>query len=142
MTHRHLWPLSVALLMGIAFSGCGQQDPLGRQAISGEVTLDGKPLEQGSITFLPEGKKDTSGGAAIAAGKYTIAREQGLAPGKYKVMISASKGGGAAGNEAPGMPMPVAELIPEEYNAKSDKIVDVTEKGPNTFKFDIATKKK
>lgn len=141
MTHRHVWPLSVVLLMVTALSGCGQKDPLGRQAISGTVTLNGTPLEQGAITFLPEGKKDTSGGAAIAAGKYAIAREHGLAPGRYKVMINASKGGGIGSNEAPGMPAPAIELIPEEYNTKSDKTVEVTDKGPNTFKFEIVTKK-
>ena len=58
-------------------------------------------------------------------------------------MISAGKGGTVGGtNEAPGMPVPSTELIPEEYNAKSDKSVDVTAQGPNTFNFDIVTKKK
>ena len=50
---------SASLACGLAFSlfallGCGgAEDDLPRQAISGTVTLDGKPLEAGSITFDP-----------------------------------------------------------------------------------------
>ncbi len=142
MKYQQIWALCGVLLLVMSSPGCGKHDdPLNRQAISGSVTLDGQPLQQGTISFLPLEKKDTSGGATITSGKYSVAREQGLAPGKYKVMISASKSGVAGGQEAPGMPVMAAELIPEEYNTKSDKSVDVTVKGPNTFDFDITSKK-
>lgn len=141
MKHRLSWPWYVALLLAIALSGCGKSDPLGRQAVSGVVTLDGQPLEQGAITFLPQEKKATSGGAVITNGKYAVPREQGLAPGKYKITITASKGGAVSSGEAPGMPVAAVELIPAEYNTKSDKTVDVTAQGPNAFNFDIVTKR-
>ena len=141
MKQRPLGMLCAALLAALLSTGCGTNDPLNRQAVSGTVTLDGTPLEQGVITFQPEAQAVTSGGAAIAAGKYAIPRDQGLVEGKYKVLIRASKSTVSLQGGAPGEPVVAPELIPEEYNSKSDKVVDVTAKGPNTFDFDIVTKK-
>ena len=36
-------------------SGCGQTDSLNRQAVSGEVTLNGAPILDGTIEFSPLG---------------------------------------------------------------------------------------
>ena len=70
--------------------GCGRGDGLPRQEVAGKVILDGQPLSDGSIEFQPEatsGGPVVPGGGLIAAGAYRIAREQGLVPGTYKVMI-------------------------------------------------------
>jgi hypothetical protein len=57
--------------------------------ISGEVTYDEKPIENGRIDFLPiEGTEGASAGATIVAGKYAIPAEQGLrSDGAYEVRI-------------------------------------------------------
>jgi hypothetical protein len=143
MKHPGSWPWCLALAAVVVAPGCRDSNPQNRQAVSGMVTLDGKPLEQGMIVFQPQEQQGTSGGAAVSKGKYSIPRLQGLAEGKYRVEIRASeKGAGMSDAPTPGMPKPPGkELIPAEYNSKSDKTVTVTAKGPNEFKFDIMTKK-
>jgi len=123
--------------------GCSGDNPEGRRAISGTVTLDGAPLKQGSISFEPQKQGGLRSGTTIADGRYSIRAEKGLPAGRYKVMIFASQpgAGGAASGALPGDPVPAAgELIPPEYNAKSDKFIEVTEDGPTQFDFNITTK--
>ncbi len=107
------------------------------------MTLNGAPLEQGSISFQPTEGATTSSGAVIAQGAYSISRENGLPPGKYRVVINAVKPG--TGVELPegGMPgdevgVPPEELIPAEWNTESEHFVEVAASGPNQFVHEIA----
>ncbi len=126
--------------------GCGG-DSLGRHAISGAVTVDGAPLQRGNVGFQPvEKTSTTSGGAVVTDGKYSIPRDKGLPTGKYQVRINAAApgtGSAAAGSAPPGAPeAPPQELIPPDWNEKSEHTIEVTDKGPNTFNFEVQTKKK
>jgi len=130
--------LGLLIIGGIC--GCGGGDSAGRQAISGTVTLDGQALPQGSISFQPMDQGGASAGAVITGGSYSVPQEQGLPPGKYRVVINS--GGGDAVVAPGGMPgdEPAAEaqeLVPPEWNTKSDKTIDVTEGGSTKFDFDI-----
>ncbi|MFM7316846.1 MAG: hypothetical protein ACKO5E_07840, partial [bacterium] len=70
----------------IVLSGCGG-DGLPRQAISGSISINGKPLKSGVVNFVPQSAgMPTQSGAAIVEGKYSIPRATGLVPGKYKVV--------------------------------------------------------
>jgi hypothetical protein len=132
-----------AILLALNLSGCGASDELPRQAVSGTVTFAGKRLDAGLITFLPEtAEMATQGGGPIVAGKYAIARDQGLVPGKYKVTISSSGGGKETivdtTNNMPGMPpVPSKEVIPERYNTASTLTAEVKAEGANVFDFDL-----
>jgi hypothetical protein len=118
--------------------GCGEDNPLGRHAISGMVTFQGQPLSHGTIEFMPV----TDGvhtGSRIADGRYEIPQEQGLPPGKYQVMIS-SAGPGTAPREVelPGESPPLSpERIPARYNAKSELTIDVTPESKGVYNFDL-----
>ncbi len=133
--------LLVAIVLAVALSGCGEVDELPRQEVSGTVTLDGKPLEQGVIQFQPTTPEQaTAAGATIEAGAYSIARSEGPVPGKYKVTIFSSADD-APEEEMPGGLSPLrTERIPPEYNLNSTLTADVTEEGPNTFKFELKSK--
>lgn len=135
----------VVLSVFIAVQGCGGNSE-GRRAISGTVTLNGKPAESGSIDFQPMEAGGVSSGAVISGGGYSIEEENGLRPGKYRVAIYASKAQGAElpPGHMPGddLPPPPAELVPPEWNTASDKTIDVKETGPFEFNFDIVTTKK
>src|SRR5262245_23609553 len=137
------WLVPCLVLVGLSI-GCGESDPLGRHAVSGTVTLDGAPLENGNIGFQPADKSTTSGGDVIAGGKYSIARDKGLPVGKYKVTINAPKPGtGGTAPAMPGDPVPVPEeLIPKEWNVNSQEFIEVTDKGQNVFNFDVKSKGK
>jgi len=72
----------------LAFVGCGEPNPLGRRAVHGAVSYQGKPVDYGAIQFAPEDPQHgVSSGAMIENGKYQIKLSQGLPPGSYQVMI-------------------------------------------------------
>ena len=76
-----LW-LGVVLVIVTAVAGCGR-NPLGRLAISGKVTLNGRPLEQGTIAFEPTVRQTgVASGSNIVDGSYSIPTEKGLPPGE------------------------------------------------------------
>ncbi len=135
--------LGLAVLLATVASGCGPGNPLGRKAVSGTVTLNGAPLAAGSIMFEPQAPQ-ALGGSPVTDGKFAIATQGGLPPGTYLVRIAAATGKAAAdGPPATGggmrRPDP-PELIPAEWNVKSQHTVTVAEKGDNTFDFPIKTK--
>ena len=70
----------------LLISGCG--DMRSRQALSGDVALDGRPLEKGQIVFQPKstGEGVTAFGK-ITDGHFSIDREAGPVPGDYVVRI-------------------------------------------------------
>jgi hypothetical protein len=122
--------------------GCGGDDPLNRQTVSGKVTIDGTPLQEGSISFQPTEQGSTSSGAVITQGAYSIPQDKGLPPGKYRVMINAVKPGTGSELPAGGMPgdetgAPAEELIPPSWNTESEQFIEVTESGPNEFTHEI-----
>jgi hypothetical protein len=70
--------------------GCGPASD--RAAVKGKVTIDGAPLPEGVIEFVPLDKqKGQPGGSAIENGQYAIAAEKGLASGDYLVQIRADR---------------------------------------------------
>ena len=134
----HLVRVVLGLLLLVPWLGCG--DPSGgREAVSGDIRFKGQPLDQGTIQFIPTEGQDTMSGGLIQQGKYTVAKMQGLKPGKYKVLItSGDSKEHAPPGELPGAPFPVAkERIPKEYNSASKQEVEVKRGGPNRFDFTI-----
>src|SRR5262245_45567977 len=75
---------------GLLLCGCAGSEV----SSSGTVTLDGKPLADGDIRFIPiEGTSGPDAGAEIKDGKYN-AFQTGLAGGKYRVSIAGHKESG------------------------------------------------
>lgn len=150
-----LWPTATTVLL-LGVTGCGPSNPLGRLAISGNVTLDGVPLDRGSIDFRPQQPSGFSSGTVITNGIYNISAHQGLPPGRYTVRIySPRKPEGALPEDAVDWtvetfdgPTPggesrrtlAVERIPAEYNTSTDKVIEVTAEGSNEFNFDIKSK--
>jgi len=132
ITVRFAGLASVLLLGGL--SGCGDAGP-SRMEISGMVTLDGEPLDQGSIDFRDTAGELPSSGAMISAGAYHIPHEKGLLPGRYQVSIdSAATDGQTASPTEYSMSIPVSR-IPLKYNGKSELTAEVSETGANCFDF-------
>jgi hypothetical protein len=134
---------SIACIIG---AGCSQKDS-GLRGTYGLVSLNGKPLEKGNISFEPVDLKQGSvSGGMIASGKYRVPTDKGLKPGKYRVRISApdfdnpaklkrtrdiGPMSSSSGTDIPG------ELIPKKYNTQSEEIVEVEKSGRNQFDFKI-----
>jgi hypothetical protein len=125
-----------------AVAGCGPRSD--RLEVSGNVTLDGAPLDAGSIRFTATGEKPLASGAMVTNGQYLIPQEHGLAPGKYHVEITSpdTKSPPVMARATSGGPgIPVArERIPAEYNTNSKHSIEVTPDGDNEFNFDIVSR--
>jgi hypothetical protein len=129
-------------LLGFSLTGCGDGDKLPREAISGGVTVEGTPLKSGLITFIPnEDNTPTQGGGVVLEGKYSIPRNQGLVPGKYRVVITSPDDKPPIldkTNNAPGLPpIPGKEVIPSQYNTESLLTAEVKAGSNNVFEFNL-----
>lgn len=125
----------------VLVSGCGTKNPLGRVPVHGAVTLDGAPLDFGSVTFSPRSGEGTSSGAVIVNGMYSIPQEKGLPPGDYLVRINASTTPPGSENKAdatvPGPP--ARERIAPDFNVESDVKVTVVAGDEAVFDFNTAS---
>jgi len=72
--------LAIAGLVTLA-AGCGGGSSA---VVSGTVTYDGQPVENGTITLLPEDGKGPSAGGQINGGRYRV---EGVTPGRKIVRI-------------------------------------------------------
>lgn len=125
----------------IILSGCGDANPLGRKAISGQVTLDGVPVKSGSVSFVSLSEEGVGSGAVITDGTFSIPAAKGLPPGEYMVRInSAGETAAPAPAGPPGEAPPLGrELIPASWNTRSKQKISVTADGENQFTFSIET---
>ena len=130
---RPIWPCVWIVLLLI---GCGQQGD--RQRLEGTVTLDGAPLAEGQITFLPQsGTKGPTAGGQIAEGYFSIPNEGGTFTGAFLVKITATrKTGKQVMNYALNEMIDESEqFLPLRYNRQSELTREVTASGPNQFEF-------
>jgi hypothetical protein len=110
------------------------------------VTLNGEPLDGGSIRFTSLGERKLATGALIKDGEYHIPQEKGLPPGTYHLEIYAPDNNSPPiiMRNVPGGPgIPTApERIPAEFNVESQKTIEVTSDGDNHFVFEIVNRAK
>jgi hypothetical protein len=119
----------VVLLCVVLVSGCSEPT----HTVKGSVSIDGAPLPEGYIAFVPDGSGE-GGGSEIKNGSYSLQ----TAPGKYRVEISASKlmplPPGQTGMD--GAREELRQYIPERYNARTELKVDVPVEGTADFQLD------
>jgi hypothetical protein len=131
---RCIYPATVfAVAVGFLL-GCAGGSDTGE--VSGTVTYDGKPVEDGAISFFPSDGKGPTAGGTIKNGKYTATK---VPVGTAKVSISGSKVVGKKKvYDTPDSPeMPVTkELLPEKYNTKTELTLDV-KSGSNEKNWDL-----
>ena len=90
------WLRTAAPLVLVALAGCGDEDERVRLVpVSGTITLNGKPMADATVTFLPDkANKDSTPGADTTGpdGNYKLRfkSRSGVAPGKYKVSVTPS----------------------------------------------------
>lgn len=141
VSHRQL--LAFVLLNGACLfvAGCGGGDAGGPRgvAVSGTVTLDGAPLDHGTVLIKWKGN---AAGGEIANGKFAIPANVGPIPGKHRVEISSLEGGTKVTSTDPAKAMeeasgpPPTERIPANYNTESTLTAEV-KAGGDTFSFEL-----
>jgi hypothetical protein len=114
------------LLAALLAAGCSGGTKMAD--VTGTVTVDGKPAEQGSISFIPvDGKTPTAGGEIRAGGKYSAR----VPLGKMKVEIRVPRQVGTKKlYDDPDNPnSPVApifeETLPEKYHNNTELSYEV-----------------
>jgi hypothetical protein len=126
----------VLALLGLT-AGCGGQP---KAKVSGTVTLDGQPIENGTIMFYPKSGKGQSAGGAITNGKYNVE----ASVGEMSVAISASKVVGKQKMyDTPDSPVldKVVEMLPAQYNTLT-KLTATLKPGTNdNVNFDLTSGK-
>ena len=132
--HLGRWMALGIMIVGLV--GCGDGGPPTGD-ISGKVSYDGKPIEDGAITFLAADGKAPTAGTTIKDGKYTALK---VPVGKVKVQITGSKVVGQKKvYNTPNSPvMPITEqYVPAKYNDKTELTYDVTT-GSQTKDYELA----
>ena len=121
---RNRYFLIVVLLLCVVSQGCWGND---FGTVEGVVSLDGKPLEGGSVIFYPAEAGPISYSNIGSHGSYQIrtASRQGVLPGKYVATVSYR-----SGPPSPGMSVReimALEKVPIRYCTKetSDLHVEV-----------------
>src|SRR5262245_2389565 len=109
------------VLVGIclcAVLGCSGN---GLSEVSGTVLVNGQPVAEGAINFIPvEGNTGAGAGATIQGGKYHIPRSAGVAPGKNRVELRAFRETNKKVQDPTGKPGTLTTervmVFPPEYN--------------------------
>jgi len=118
----------------ILLSGCDGGPATG--TVTGQVFLDGKPLEKGSIRFQPQ--EGPTAGKEIVNGQF--AAQVPVGPARVEIYAVKVVGQRPA-YDAPDSPMVdmVKDIIPARYNTQSELTTEV-KRGQNEVKFELTSK--
>jgi hypothetical protein len=133
------WTLAVSALALVSVVGCSGGEAVHEVEVTGSVTIDGQPIDQGAISFVAVDGVARTGGGIIKDGKY-VAR---VAPGEKKVMVLGNK---LVGTEPlyKGVPdSPTREkyemVTPPAYNAAHQTPLTATiTDGPQSIDFELS----
>lgn len=138
----------------LACVGCGPKGPeMG--AVTGTVTLDGKPLSNAMVIFSPESGGRPGSGKTDASGKFEIYTmgSQGVAVGSCRVSVStyvepAAQAASVSSDSAEyanqtsqadyNAAKPPKDPIPEKYNVKTELREEV-KSGAQVIDFELKT---
>ena len=116
-------------------TGCGAGGDL--PSVSGTVTVNGAPVEIGTIHFRPADAPQSRGaGASIEEGRFQLPTEHGLEPGKYSVSVEASQKTGQTYNHPQRGPTPRMKSL---TLADSPQEVDVTDDNSSSLSLSFTT---
>jgi len=99
--------------------GCGGG---GFVAVTGLVTLDGKPLEGASVAFIPEAQGEAAYSTTNAEGVFELAThsQPGAKPGMYQVLVT------KLDSSIPKTARPPRSAVPQIYGAKNTTPLQVS----------------
>ena len=118
---RHMAVAVAMLLASVICTGCGKSGPRNCR-ISGAVTLDGVPVQEGGIQFDIVKQGDVPGGAVIIGGRYTT----WVSPGAKTVRfaIAGSREGLAPEDETPNATPPKYDKEPLQIDIRKNGVFD------------------
>jgi hypothetical protein len=130
--HPSMYPwVALSVLIVTIVGGCSVKPPMGD--VQGTVTVNGQPLSEGAVRFIPvDGNTPTTGGT-ILEGKFRVA----VPIAKQRVEISAHV---IDREKTPRNPsndqIVMKKLVPSRYNSQSKLEIDVVP-GLNTPEYKL-----
>jgi len=137
--------LSAGFVIAICLlAGCGGEAGPKIFPVTGQVTLDGKPLVKAMVQFRPVDGR-SSYAETDAEGRFTLsysARQPGALPGSHQVLITTASETETPASEQQETPQTVftPEKLPKRYNAESKLTATVEPKKDNVIDFHLTTK--
>ncbi|MFI4874806.1 MAG: hypothetical protein ACIALR_05695 [Blastopirellula sp. JB062] len=129
------WVILGGATVLFAFVGCGASD--GLITVTGTVTFNGEPIEEGSISFTPVDGQGSSGGGAIENGQIVRGRSS---PGVIAVQIYAhklvEKQRPSAEEIERGLQTDRVQYLPAPYNQQSKIRIAISDSSRH-FDFDL-----
>lgn len=152
--HVNLMLLAIA---GIVLAGCSQSSRPPTYRVTGTVTLQGKPLADAVITFVPIGEGEAASAITDANGHYALTTWEagdGARSGEYRVKVSKQEQQAVDPAkmvknlpyeeeqkiyvEAKKAPPPAKRLIPAKYeDDQTSGLTHTVDKKPTTFDIKI-----
>ena len=121
--------MRLASLVGVVFvasagAGCGTPTTA---EVAGEVTVDGRPVDAGSVTFVPTDPNGRQFHAIVENGAYKVTHKRvpPALPGKYKVEVRWAKPTGKKVMTDGGEQDDRKEGLPAKYHAASELTADL-----------------
>ena len=102
----------------------------GKVSVSGDVSVTGSPVDQGTIRFEPSDGKGPTDGATIAGGRYTVK----LTPGKKNVYI---EGHQQVGEEKQNPDDPSSPILPVFEPIVKVQVTADIDAGQSDLNFDL-----
>jgi hypothetical protein len=126
----------LVLLASLLPGGCAQSATHG--TVNGTVTLNGEPLPEGTVRFVPVDGASQTASAMVSEGKFTAT----VPVGRMRVEFSASKIVGRQKMydtaDSPEVEA-VAELLPPRYNVQSELTLDI-QTGSQDAPFELSNR--
>ena len=142
---------STLVVAAVVALGCSGGKPYKTAAVSGRVTLEGKPLAGARLTFTPEhtakdgllsgpeahGETDADGNYALT----TVFNDKGATIGRNRVMITTRKLERPPNNPDGPLKEVAPEQVPGKYfTEKAPLYWDVPAEGTTSANFDLTRK--
>lgn len=140
--------LAVSFVAAVVLGGCasGSEDELQRATVSGTVTLNGQPLREAVIRFVPtDGTLGPKTSATISEGQFSLNEEHGPVVGRHRIEIESTDNCGLAWDDEEaiqklkqsGTRRIHVVRVPAIYNSRSTLTRTVTADGSNEFNFEL-----
>jgi hypothetical protein len=110
---------SLAIIL-LAALGCGQTSDLDKVVVRGTVTLDGQPIPNGELRFIPtNGTKGPISGGPIKDGAYVAQGRGGVPVGEHRVEIKAYRPAGKPGQSISPEGGPAEQYLDRRFNEQT-----------------------
>lgn len=134
MSQKVIFLFSTMLtILLVSQSGCDQGTH-----VSGVVKLDGQPLSEARVEFIPTSNTGRIAiGQTDSDGKFQLATSKSVSsvfPGEYKVKVTTSITTGTSDADLKTTP----EKVPAKYNKRTE-LARTVEDGPNQLDFELLT---